>query len=326
MARARAGMRAFPCHALLRLVSVAVPLVIQQAALLFLSVATVARVGQTLGAEALAGFSLGNLSYNLLGLTLVMAPMVALDTYAPQSYGAGRLREVGLGTQRAVVVAALILAPAAGCWMVAEPIMLSLGQTAEVARVASRFLRGMLPVLPIQVVFEAAKRFLFAQGILWPSVLSALLGVAVHAAAVGPLVASYGFDGAVYSLLLAHGSLTAALLLYVRLRAPHAEGTWPGIAPRLLLADPRAMRAFCRTALHGLLTVSEWVFWEVICFRAGVFGSQSLAVHAVAYNVIPITFMMPFGLSIAVSNGVRREIAVGIYLGEVDLGRRALLS
>ena len=85
------------------------PIVIGQTCILFLPFVTVAHVGRSVGTEALAGLSLGNLTYNLLGLTLVMAPMTALETYASQAWGAKRKEEVGLHVQRALFVAVLLL-------------------------------------------------------------------------------------------------------------------------------------------------------------------------------------------------------------------------
>ena len=54
------------------------------------------RVGRTFGSEALAGVSLGLLTFNLFGLMLIIAPMQALDTVAPQAFGAGNLEQVGI--------------------------------------------------------------------------------------------------------------------------------------------------------------------------------------------------------------------------------------
>ncbi len=62
---------------------------------------------------------MGNLTYNLLGLTLIMAPMIALATYASQAWGAKRKSEVGLNAQRALVVAPALLLPAAVAWLFA---------------------------------------------------------------------------------------------------------------------------------------------------------------------------------------------------------------
>lgn len=92
--------------------------------------------------------------------------MMALETHASQAWGAKRAAEVGLHAQRALLVAATFVLPAAIAWLFAESILVAIGQDAEVAGLAGRFLRRMLPVLPVQAGFETAKRFLFAQGVM----------------------------------------------------------------------------------------------------------------------------------------------------------------
>ena len=203
------------CASFLHLLRGGIPIVIQQSCVLLVCVITVARVGHSVSAEALAGVSLGNLTYNLLGLTLIMGPMIALETHASQAWGAKRPAEVGLHAQRAVIVAAVVLVPAAVAWLFAERILRQLGQGDEVARLAARFLRGMLPVLPIQVTFEASKRFLYAQGIMWPPALAGILGTGTHLAVVGPIVEALGFDGAPVALLVGQGTMLLVLLLYL---------------------------------------------------------------------------------------------------------------
>lgn len=298
---------------LVKLLCACVPIVIQQTCVLLVSTLTVAHVGHALGAEALAGFSLGNLTFNLLGLTIIIAPMIALESTAPQAYGAGRHSEVGLNSQRAILTAFAFLIPVSAVWLNAELVLLALGQPREVAAIAASFLKSMLPALPVQTVFETAKRFLYAQGITWPPVLAACSGVGGLLLWLGPLVEARGFHGATLALLLAHTTMLVVLLLYMRLLAPHEPATWPGLQPKLLVRDPKAMWVFIKTSVAGLVALSEWLFWEFVCFRAGSFGALPLAVHSVAYSCVPLAFMVPFGVSIALANGV------GNALGEGDV-------
>lgn len=61
------------CLAFLQLLRGGVPIVIQQTCILLVGFVTTARTGHAVGAVALAGLSLGALTYNLLGLTLISA-------------------------------------------------------------------------------------------------------------------------------------------------------------------------------------------------------------------------------------------------------------
>ena len=52
-----------------------------------------------LGTDALTGVALGNLAGNLTGFTLIYGMLSAMETLAPQAFGAGRFEEVGLLAQ-----------------------------------------------------------------------------------------------------------------------------------------------------------------------------------------------------------------------------------
>lgn len=280
------------------------PIVVVQFCLVLVSVVTVMRVGHSLGAEALAGISLGNLTYNLTGLTLIMAPMNALDTVAPQSMGAGRKVDVGLACLRSLVVAGGVCVPASLFWWNAEAVLLGLGQPPHAASLAAAFLRGLLPVLPVFTALEALRRFLYAQEVTWPPLVASVIGVAGHACWVGPCVDALGYAGGAVSLLLTFSTMLAVLVAVVIVRRPHDPETWPGLNSALLWSDVRAWTSFIKLSFAAMLALSEWVFWELVCFLAGRFGSKPLAVHAMAYSILPLLTMIPHGLSIGLSNAV----------------------
>lgn len=61
-------------------------------------------------------------------------------------------------------------------------------------------------------------------------------------------------------------------------------------------------------------------YWEILAFMAGRLGTVSLAAHSIAYNVTPLCFMVPLGLSIGTS------IRVGTLLGEGNPKRKCWRS
>lgn len=67
------------------------------------------------------------------------------------------------------------------------------------------------------------------------------------------------------------------------------------------------------------MALSEWWFWEVICMLAGHLGVIPLCVHTVAYNLVPICFMVPLGISIGLS------VRMGHVLAE-DVRKAKLLA
>ena len=59
-------------------------------------------------------------------------------------------------------------------------------------------------------------------------------------------------------------------------------------------------------------------FWEAVCVFAGELGVLDLASHTIAYNVIPLAFMLPLGLSIASTTRISTLLAEG----KIDTARR----
>ena len=155
--------------------------------------------------------------------------------------------------------------------------------------------------MPGTIIFEAQKRFLTSQSVVWP-----LAGVAVVVAALQPLFLllfvqylNLGFDGVGVALCASQWVCPLLTWLYIRCFRPHNPATWAGF-------DLKAVKAgriveFLRLGLPGILTMSEWWFWEVTCFTAGMIGAQALAAHTVVYNLIPIMFMLSFGFSMGVT-------------------------
>ena len=112
------------------------------------------------------------------------------------------------------------------------------------------------------VVFESTKRWLYAQEIMWPPAVVALLGVGGHALWTSPLVALAGYDGAALSLLCAHSTMCLLLLIWVAVLRPHEPATWPTLRLwRRALSEWRPMREFLGTTLAAFATLSEWVYW-----------------------------------------------------------------
>lgn len=50
-----------------------------------------------------------------------------------------------------------------------------------------------------------------------------------------------------------------------------------------------------------MFSMGEWWFWESICFMAGMLGNLQLATHTIGYAMIPLGFMVPLAMGIAVS-------------------------
>ena len=288
----------------------AVPMILVQCTTQLVVILTVMRLGRE-SPDWLAGASLGALVYNMAGLMLTTAPNLAMDSVAPQAFGSGRLSEVGLAAQRSVVTALIFLAPAVLVWIFVEQVLVVLGQPAMAARLATSFLHTLIPALPFNAVFEAARRFLYAQNVAQPPLYAALVGLVLHPFWLEALIGAFGFIGGPLAMLTTYATMCIGLLVLCTWRKPHANGTWPGIRLGRLLSDRRACWKFFGLALAALSSLSEWVFWEFVCFRVGRFGPLPLAANGVAYSLLPLLYMVPLGLSIGMANAIGRRLGAG---------------
>ena len=99
--------------------------------------------------------------------------------------------------------------------------------------------------------------------------------------------------------------------------APHKPSTWenitlsnfPSVAATVF--EYKEVSTFLKLAIPGILSMSEWLYWEFICFSVGTLGVTSFAIHSIPYSLIPLHFMLPLGLSIALSVGIGHSLGSG---------------
>jgi len=302
-ARLRAGLRFF---------AGAVPIFLVDGAKLLVPGLTVMHIGYSASsAIPLAAASLGVLTFNVCGNMIITAPLSAMDTIAPQMFGAGNVVGVGLTAQRALLTALAFLVPTIPLWIWASEILVALGQPPEVAALARRYMLLLLPALAPFSIFEVARKYVYAQGVLWPPLPAACGGLASHALWLHLTTKLLGPLGAPLAPCLTYATMALALLAIIRWRVPHAVAAWPRSAAQRaqLWRDRRAWRYFLTTSVSALLALTEWLFWEFVCMRVGQLGVVPLAAYTVGYSLEPVFVMIAFGTSTAISN------AVGNHLG-----------
>jgi len=112
-----------------------------------------------------------------------------------------------------------------------------------------------------------------------------------------------GFDTVPMASVVSMWLFPALSIVYARVARPHRPGTWEGL-------DLRRVREFLALGVPGVFSMSEWWFWEVNAFAAGILGEVALAAHAIAYSLVPLLVMIPLGVSVAIS------VRIGCMLGE----------
>ena len=276
---------------------------------------TTMKVGRALSTTALAGASMGALCFNVAGNMIASAPLAAMETIAPQAFGAGNPVGVGLASQRAFLLAVLFLLPTLPVWIYAEDIMVALGQPPGVAEFGKTYMRLLAPGLLPFLTFEIARKFVYAQECTRiPPLVAAGVGLCTHFGWLELWCRSIGVaHGAPIALSCTYLTMALILVVLIAWRVPRAVDAWPRHAhtQRLLWTDLAGWRHFFSTSAAALLTLTEWLFWEVTAFRVGRFGTVPFAAYSVAYNIEPVLFMLPLGLSTALSNAVGNHLGAG---------------
>jgi len=111
----------------------------------------------------------------------------------------------------------------------------------------------------------------------------------------------------------------ASLVFIVGMKSSSSYGyepkTWPGINISFITDALRwdEIKTYAKLSIGGVFALSEWWFWESMCVMAGMFGMEALCVHTIAYQVLPITFMIPLGTSIGLSVRMGAILPFSVY-------------
>ena len=306
--------------ALLRL---AAPLIASQLAHM-LMVLTDTLMMARLSPQALAGGGLGAASYSFvsifcIGVIAAVGTLVAIRNGANDQAGVARLTQAGLWLAWIMaVVAALLL------WNL-SPLLLMLGQTPDNVVAASEFLLLLPFALPGYLSFMALRGFTAALGRALPVMVISLGGTVVNFALNYALIE--GLFGLPKLGLVGIGLVTAvvangmALLLALHIGRHRAYAAYP-IKRGLLRPAVPALRELWRLGLPigGTYAVEVGLFaFAALCM--GTMGSTQLAAHQIALQIVSVAFMIPAGLSYAVTMRVGQHYGAG-QLGQASLAGR----
>ncbi|KAG2159453.1 MATE efflux family protein [Suillus bovinus] len=280
--------------------------------------ASVVSIGH-ISTVALAAATIGFMTANVTGLSIIHGLVSSLDTMLPGAWTSDQPHLVGLWTQRMTVVVAVTLIPMFAIWFNAEPILLLLKQEPEVARLAGIYLKWASLGLPAYAFNCISRRYFQSQGLFAvPTriIMSvAPLNVLMNYLLVwGPEPIRLGFIGAPIATSISYNLVSIASVIY---GVFFVEKTaWYPISRRSLTS----LGLLVQLGLGGVGQVaSEWWSWELIGLAASLLGPTALATQSVLLSTCSSTFQAAFSLGIATS------VRIGNLLGEKN-ARRAGVS
>ena len=250
------------------------------------------------GVEALAAVTLASSYFFVLFLTgagfgLAVMPMVAAANAAGDETSARRATRMGLWLS--VLYAALVMPL---LWW-SGPILLALGQGAEVAADAARYLRiagwGLFPALLVMVLKSYLAALERTQVVLWITVLGALANAVAN---YGLIFGNWGLPelgirGAALASVLTHGISLVAVVIYVLRALPEQE-----LFRRLWRPDQEMFAQVFRLGVPiGITSLTEVSLFSASALMMGWLGTVPLAAHGIALQLTTAAFMLHLGLS-----------------------------
>lgn len=264
---------------------------------------TASYVGLKFGPTYLSAFTLGNLTGNLSTFSLLAGIFSASDTLSPQAFGIGDYPEVGFIAMRGVVACLALVTPV-NIFLVLylEEILVAVGQDPVAAFHAAAWYRIFVWALPFVVIYDATWKFLSAQHVMKPLICVSIFScVVILPLALEFFTERYGFLGSAMAYAMFQASQCILLLLYLALLKPHTEGTWPGLSQWRGALKLKPMMEYLSLGTGGILSQSEWVYWEALGLMVGNVGVIPLSAHTIPNQVIMIACQFPFSFGTALA-------------------------
>jgi multidrug resistance protein, MATE family len=210
----------------------------------------------------------------------------------------------------------------------AEPLLLAMGQEADVARFGQDFLRiaglGMIPALMVMAIKSYLAALERTQVVLWVTLsavgVNAVLGYALIFGHWG--APEMGVRGAGLSSLIVQVLTMAVLLIYAgwlpQLRRFH-------LFQRFWRPDWQAMGMVFRLGWPiGITGLAESGLFAATAVMMGWIGAVELAAHGIAMEVTALGFMLHLGLSNAATVRAGRAHGAGDVRGLRDGAKAAI--
>ncbi|CAN4090182.1 unnamed protein product [Withania somnifera] len=293
-----------------KILALAGPLMSVNLLLNCLQVISVMFVGH-LGELALSGASMATSFATVTGFSLLMGMGSALDTICGQSYGAKQYHMLGIHLQRATIVLFLVSIPLAYIWANAGHILVTLGQSPEIAAEAGDYALFMIPSVFAYGLLQCQIRFLQAQNNVLPMMLTAGATTLLHLFTCWFLVLKTGLGnkGAALANAMSYWINVFLLAAYIKI-SPSCKNTWTGFSIAAFSDIPRYLRLAIPSAI--MLCFESWSF-EMMVLLSGLLPNPKLetSVLSISLNTSTMIYMLPFGLGGATSIRVSNELGAG---------------
>jgi len=257
---------------------------------------------EAIGAVAIGGAASLPLIVFAMGFIMAVNPMVA------HHLGARNLQKIGHNLRQTLWLSALLAIPFFYLLRNMDPLLSFMEISPEIKPIALSYLEAYAWGIPFIFGFSAMRFFNEGLSITRPAMYISIIGLLANIILnYGLIYGNFGLPelGAVgcgYATSIVSAVMFMAMLIFV---------LWYPAYRRFYIFHtirPPSL-AFIKEITHIGLPIGLSVTMEVALFASvsllmGSLGTLEIAAHQVAINVASLTFMIPFGLSMAISSRV----------------------
>ncbi|KAI5069413.1 hypothetical protein GOP47_0015714 [Adiantum capillus-veneris] len=269
---------------------------------------------------ALSSASIASSIATVTGFSVLAGMGSALETLCGQAYGAGQYRLVGLYMHRGLFVLNAIAIPIAFLWANMERVLLALGQDEAISKKAGEYSLWLIPSLFAYATAQPLLKFLQAQSIVIPLMLSLVSTFCCNIPICWFLIykLDLGNKGAALATCISSWMNVLQLAIYM-VFAPSCEKTRTRFSTKAL----HDIKGFVKLAVpSALMMCLEWWSYEALVLLSGWLPNPELetSVISICYSTAALAFMIPAGLGAMASIRVANELGAG----RPDAARRAV--
>uniref|UniRef100_A0A8D0B5E1 Multidrug and toxin extrusion protein n=1 Tax=Salvator merianae TaxID=96440 RepID=A0A8D0B5E1_SALMN len=262
-----------------------------------------------LGKVELASVTLAVAVINITGTSIGFGLSTACDTLISQTYGGKNMKRVGTILQRAILILLLSCFPCWALFLNTEQILLLIRQDPDVSRLTHVYVLIFIPALPATFIYQLQMRYLQNQKIIWPEVFCGIAGNIVNVTANYIFIYQLhmGVRGSAWANTISQYFQVIILFLYIKWKKLHAK-TWGGWTTECL----QEWDIFMGLAIPSMLMICiEWWTFEIGSFLIGLLSVMELSAQSIIYEVTTVCYMIPYGISNAVSILVGNALGAG---------------
>lgn len=292
------------------LLKVGSPVILAQLLQMSMSFVDTVMAGR-LSPEDLAAVAVGS-SVLLPFIVLCMGCMMAVTPIIAQNVGARKLKEIGKNARQVLWLSQILALPSFFVLRNLDVALVMIGVTEDIIPISSGYLKaiswGIFPVY----AYAALRYVSEGLSVTRPAMYVALIGVLVNIPANYVLMfGKLGFPrlGAVgtgYASAIVFTVMFVTMLIFTYRFEPYQRFE---IFKRFRLPEKRYLKELLGIGVPiGISSTMEVTMFAAVSLMVSTISTLAIAGHQVAINFAAMLFMIPFGLSVAISARVGNSI------------------